>query len=199
MLQILGTAKKALRDEAAAFITALGHHESNVAAMVLDQHIRLTVVIDAAPQRAGSAASDESSDDLDGNTVVTWNNGTTLIDVSVPLLPGDQGMLPTLLHELILHANVAYIQHRHAVDQGRVPVYPTTETAIDAAAKQEHADLPAWLSMIGYAAALGGAPLMNLAVFDSGTYGMGKRVLEMLLIQGTITERQAADYRKVMG
>ena len=198
MLVIVGTAGQAHHNTARTFITALGTHESNVAAMVADPQVRLTVVIDAAPANAQSADSDESSDDLDAKTVLTWRAAgtTTLIDVTVPMLPGDQGqgLVATLLHELVLHAEPGYVQHLHAVELHRPPAYPTTEAAIGEAEAAEHRDVTAWVRMVGLAEAVGGQQLKGLAVFDAGQHDVGARVLEMLVVQGSVTNPQAAQY-----
>ncbi len=198
MLVIMGTAGQAHRDTATNFITVLGRHESNVAAMVADQQVRLTLVIDAPPVNAQAGDSDESSDELDAKTVCTWQNasGTTLIDVALPMLPGDQGqgLVATLLHELVLHAEVGYVQHRHAVQLQRRPGYPTTADGIEQAEAAEHADVTAWVRMVGLGEAAGGQRLKDLAVFDAGQYGVGARVVEMLVAQGSVTEAQAAQY-----
>lgn len=198
MLVIAGTAGQAHRDTARTFITALGTHESNVADMVADAQVRLTLVIDAPPVNVQAADSDEESDELDAKTVLTWRNATTttLIDIAVPMLPGDQGqgLVATLLHELVLHAEPGYVQHRHAVALHRPPGYPTTETAIENAEAEEHGDVTAWVRMVGLAEAVGGQQLKGLAVFDAGQHGVGARVLEMLVIQGSVTDTQAAQY-----
>lgn len=198
MLVIAGTAGQAHHDTARTFITTLGTHAPNVAAMVADPQVRLTLVIDAAPVDVQAADSDESSDELDAKTVLTWRAAgtTTLIDIAVPMLPGDQGqgLTATLLHELVLHAEPGYIRHREAVRLQRPPAYPTTDAEIEAAEEAEHRDVTAWVRMVGLGEAAGGQQLKGLAVFDAGQHHVGARVLDMLEIQGSVTRTQAARY-----